>query len=72
MAGLVVTEAPGKLIAALKKLLSDRSSHLRCWRLRSADQLLTGLMLSGAPEPHLQKQAVSKLKLDKPIYNNKE
>jgi hypothetical protein len=26
-------------------------SHPRCWRLRSADQLPTGLMLSGAPGP---------------------
>jgi hypothetical protein len=32
-------------------IVSDKSSHLRCWRLRSADQLPTGLVLSGAPGP---------------------
>jgi hypothetical protein len=46
-------------------LLSDKSSHLRCWRLRSADQLPTGLVLSGAPGPHLQMQTASRLKLKK-------
>jgi hypothetical protein len=50
----------------------DKSSHLRCWRLKSADQLPTGLVLSEAPGPHLQVQAANKLKLNKAIYNNKE
>jgi hypothetical protein len=52
--------------------MSDKSSHLRCWRLRSADQLSTGLMLSEAPEPHLQVQAANRFKLNKATYNNKE
>jgi hypothetical protein len=52
-------------------LLSDKSSHLRCWRLRSADQLPTGLVLSGAPGPYLQEQAASRLKLHRATYNNK-
>jgi hypothetical protein len=51
--------------------LSDKPSHLRCWRLRSADQLPTGLVLSGAPGPHLQERAASRLKLKKATYNNK-
>jgi hypothetical protein len=51
--------------------LSDKSSHLRCWRLRSADQLPTGLVLSGAPGPHLQVQAASRLKLKTGTHNNK-
>jgi hypothetical protein len=52
-------------------LLSDKSSHLRCWRLRSADQLPTRLVLSGAPGPHLQVQPANKLKLNKATYNDK-
>jgi hypothetical protein len=55
----------------LKPYLSDKSSHLRCWRLRSADQLPTGLVLSGAPGPHLQVQAASRLKLKRATHNNR-
>jgi hypothetical protein len=54
-----------------ESLLSDKSSHLRCWRLRSADQLPTGLVLLGAPGPHLQVQAASRLKLKKGTHNNR-
>jgi hypothetical protein len=50
-------------------MLSDRSSHLRCWRLRSADQLPTGLVPLGAPGPHLQEQTASRLKLHRATYN---
>jgi hypothetical protein len=65
-----VTEEPDpKDIVRL--LLSDKSSHLRCWRLRSADQLPIGLMLSGAPGPHFQVQAANKLKFNKAIHNNR-
>jgi hypothetical protein len=39
--------------------------------LRSADQLPTGLVLSGAPGPHLQEQAASRLKLHRATYNTK-
>jgi hypothetical protein len=53
------------------RILSDKSSHLRCWRLRSADQLPTGLVLSGAPGPHLQVQAASRLKLKTGTHNNR-
>jgi hypothetical protein len=53
------------------ELLLDKSSHLRCWRLRSADQLPTGLVLSEASGPHLQEQTVSRFKLHKALYNNK-
>jgi hypothetical protein len=60
-----------RLLSSSPLLLSDKSSHLRCWRLRSADQLSTGLVLSGAPGPHLQVQATSKLKLKKATHNNK-
>jgi hypothetical protein len=52
-------------------MVSDKSSHLRCWRLRSADQLPTGLVLSGAPGPHLQVQAASRFKLKRATYNNR-
>jgi hypothetical protein len=52
-------------------MLSDKSSHLRCWRLRSADQLPTGLVLSGAPGPHLQVQTASRLKLNRATHNNR-
>jgi hypothetical protein len=51
--------------------VSDKSSHLRCWRLRSADQLPTGLVLSEAPGPHLQMQAASRFKLKKGTHNNR-
>jgi hypothetical protein len=51
--------------------VSDKSNHLRCWRLRSADQLPTGLVLSEASGPHLQMQAASKLKLNKATHNNR-
>jgi hypothetical protein len=51
--------------------MSDKSSHLRCWRLKSADQLPIGLVLSGAPGPHLQVQIASKLKLKKATHNNR-
>jgi hypothetical protein len=50
----------------------NRSSHLRCWRLKSANQLFTGLVLSGAPGPHLQEQAANRLKLHKATHNNKK
>jgi hypothetical protein len=50
----------------------NKLNHLKCWRLRSADQLPTGLMLSEAPGPHLQEQAASRLKLEKATYNTKE
>jgi hypothetical protein len=56
----------------IEALLSDRSSHLRCWRLRSADQLTTGLVLSGAPGPHLQEQTASRLRLHRATHNTRE
>jgi hypothetical protein len=61
----------GQRVTERCRQLLDKSSHLRCWRLRSADQLPTGLVLSGAPGPHLQVQAASRFKLNKGIHNNK-
>jgi hypothetical protein len=62
---------PNHLDDRIRWILSDKSSHLRCWRLRSANQLPTGLMLSGAPGPHLQMQAASRLKLKRATHNNR-
>jgi hypothetical protein len=58
-------------ITETRFLVSDKPSHLRCWRLRSADQLSTGLVVSGAPGPHLQERAASRLKLRRATHNKK-